>query len=240
PRAVAVEPHHPDDVKDRTREERGGHDGEAEHPRRAELGGGDAGTPRLEREGRERGALRPLARRRHDADERQQEELGEGGRGRQLLPRALLRPAGEEDERDERGVEEDDDAKQPAAGAGVELLAELDEREPVERDGGGVRAAGRAPGGCRRGGCGVRGGHAAISSRPCWAVVSKKRSSRPVEAEGRRSVRTTAAARAARPTSSAPADVVRPAGPGATSCPAAVSACARVASSRLRTCVPGA
>ena len=192
-----------------------------------ELGPGDAHATRLEPEGDEARALAPLGRHGEDADDRQ-DERHRHRRGLEVLAEGVLAALVEEHDRQRDRDDRADADQQPAAGAGVEHLAQLDVDETAEGHAGrGARAGdaarhlgarvGRADSAfLETGPVGVRRsswswcGHAATSSRAESAVRSRNISSRPRLSAPRSSVRTIWWATATRPTTMGSASTCRP------------------------------
>ena len=166
-----------------------------------ELGDHDARTPRLEGEGDQPGALAGLARDQQDDQDREEVAQHPSGDAEEVAEAEQRVGGGEGVDHHDHEAEPDDRDREPAAGPGVEGLAQLGGGEPAHRhprrrdvDRGGLGAV-------RAGG---RGAHAEApsgrTSRWVSEVSSRKRSSSPAPPE-RRSVRTTADSRATRPTS---------------------------------------
>ena len=186
----------------------------------------DATAMGLQGEGDHGGALAPLAGDQHDAEHREQEagdEVGDRDEVLQLDRLVLHEHDDERDHHDRRGQERRD-PEQPGAGTSVVGLAELDADQRGEGD---PRCAGDVQG---RGGLGG-GTHTCApslvtDSRASPEVSWRNISSSPAPSARRRSIRTTPAAAAARPTSICSASDLNPPSPdGVASMPAAASAC---------------
>lgn len=96
---------------------------DADEERRQEPGPGDADAARLETEGDEAGALAPLGRDGEDADDRE-DERHRHRRGLEVLAEGVLAALVEEHDRQGDGDDRPDADEEPAAGPGVEHLAQ--------------------------------------------------------------------------------------------------------------------